>query len=133
MSIVCPNAGELLLLRYIVNYTRDDTDHNVLHIYDNDVTPGESSTRSTFTEATAAGYAAITLVGTLWTFTQDAGVTTAVFSEQPFTFTTGVTAYGYYVTDTSDSLLWAEKFDGDGFAIPATGGDITITPKLTLE
>lgn len=134
MTLIAPKCGEILLLRYIVNLSRDDTDHNVLHLFKNNITPGESTTTSSFTEPTApTGYAPITLVGSLWTIEQVGDVTTAVFSEQTFSFGTGVSIYGYFVTDTSDNLLWAEMFSGSPFELPSGGGTITIVPKLTLE
>lgn len=135
MTLIAPKAGEILLLRYIVNLARDNTDHNVLHLYDNDVTPSETSTAASFTEPSLAiGYAAITLVGSLWTIQQVGDVTTAVFSEQTFTFTTGAEVFGYFVTDTSGSILWAERLLADGsFELPAGGGTVAITPALTLE
>lgn len=135
MTLIAPSAGEILLLQYIVNLARDNTDHNVLHLYDNDVDPSETSTASSFTEPSGGvGYAAITLTGSLWTVQQVGDVTTAVYSEQTFTFTTGVEIFGYFVTDTSGSILWAERFLVAGsFELPAGGGTIAVEPKLTLE
>lgn len=135
MALICPKAGEILLLRYIVNLERDNTDHNVLHLYTNNLTPDESTTTSSFTEpGGATGYAPITLVGSLWTIGQVGDTTTAQYSTRTFTFTTGVTSYGYFITDTSDNVLWAERFLPSGyFEIPAGGGQIDVEPKITLE
>jgi hypothetical protein len=85
------------------------------------------------TEVSAAGYHAITLLSAQWTTTQVGGVTTAVYSEQTFAFSTDATAYGYYVTNESDDLLWLERFSGAPFEIPDGGGTISITAKLTLS
>lgn len=134
MTLIAPKAGEILLLQYIVNLVRDSSDHNVLHLYENDVDPSESSTTSSFTEPTGIGYDPITLVGSLWTIQQVGDVTTALYSERTFTFTTGVEVFGYFITDTSGSILWAERFLTDGsFELPAGGGTIAVEPKLTLE
>lgn len=133
MALVVPDQkGEILLLQYIVGMV--NADNPVLHLYANDVTPSDSSILTDLTEvSTSKGYAAITLLSNNWTTTQSSGVTTAVYSEQTFTFTTDATAYGYYVTDESNNLLWLERFSGAPFDIPDGGGTVSITAKLTLS
>ena len=132
MPLVAPDEGEILLLQYIVNMT-PATDP-VLHLYNNtDLTITDSVTIADITEASAAGYAAITLTGGSWTTVQSGGVTTAEYSEQTFAFTTGASLYGYYVTDTSDNLLWLEEFSGAPFTLPSGGGTIAITSQITLD
>ncbi len=118
MALVCPdNKGEILLLQYIVGMV--NADNPVLHLYANDVTPSDSSVIGDLTEvAGATGYAAITLLSANWTTTQAGGITTAVFSEQTFTFTTDATSFGYFVTDETAQLLWLERFSGAPFDIP---------------
>ena len=132
MPLVAPDEGEILLLQYIVNMTAA-TDP-VLHLYNNtDLTVDEAVTIGDITEASATGYAAITLTGGSWTTTQSVGVTTAEYSEQTFAFTTGASLYGYYVTDTSNNLLWLEEFSGAPFTLPSGGGTIAITSNITLD
>lgn len=142
MALVVPDIAEILMLQFLVNMLGTDGlaapagGHRLLRLFTNNLTPGESTTFSTITEAVGAtGYAPITLVGTAWTTTQLAGVTTGVYSEQTFTFTTAVTVYGYYVTtiEVSPRLLWVERFSGAPFQLPAGGGEIAITPKITLD
>lgn len=133
MALVCPDVkGEILLLQYIVGMV--NADNPVLHLYSNDVTPSDSTILGDLTEvAGSTGYTAITLLSANWTTTQAAGVTTAVYSAQTFAFSTDATAYGYYVTDESNNLLWLERFSGAPFDIPDGGGTISITAKLTLS
>ncbi len=133
MALVCPdNKGEILLLQYIVGMVV--ADNPVLHLYANDITPSDSSVIGDLTEvAGATGYAAITLLSANWTTTQSGGITTAVFSEQTFTFTTDATSFGYFVTDETSQLLWLERFSGAPFDIPDGGGTVSITTKLTLS
>lgn len=133
MSLVVPDQmGEILLLQYIVGMV--NADNPVLHLYTNDVTPSDSTVVTDLTEVPAStGYTPITLLSHNWTTTQVAGVTTAVYSEQTFAFTTDATAYGYYVTNASGALLWLERFSGAPFDIPDGGGTISITSKLTLS
>lgn len=133
MSLVVPDQwGEILLLQYIVGMV--NADNPVLHLYANDVAPSDSTVLTDLTEvAGGTGYHAITLLSNQWTTTQVAGVTTAVYSEQTFAFSTLATAYGYYVTNASNRLLWLERFSGAPFGIPDGGGTISITSKLTLS
>lgn len=133
MALVCPNQkGEILLLQYIVGMV--NADNPVLHLYANDVTPSNSTVKADLTEVGGStGYAPITLLSAQWTTVQNAGITTAVYSERTFTFTTDATSYGYYVTDQSNNLLWLERFSGAPFDLPDGGGTISITAKLTLS
>jgi hypothetical protein len=133
MALVAPyQKGEILLLQYIVGMV--NADNPVLHLYSNDIVPGDATVIGDLTEVGGAtGYAAITLLSANWTTTQVGGITTAVFSEQTFTFTTDATAFGYYITDESTQLLWLERFSGAAFNIPDGGGTISITTKLTLS
>ena len=133
MALVCPDVwGEILLLQYIVGMV--NADNPVLHLYANDVSPSDTTVSGDLTEvAGSTGYAPITLLSANWTTVQAGGVTTAVYSEQTFTFTTDATAYGYYVTNQSNQLLWLERFGGAPFDIPDGGGTISITTKLTLS
>lgn len=137
--LVVPDVSEILMLQYLVNMLATDGSagpsggHRLLRLFTNNATIDDSITFGGLTEATAAGYAPFTLVGSAWTTTQSVGVTTAVHSETTFTFTTGVTVYGYYVTNLGSSLLWVEKFSGAPFTLPAGGGEIAITPKITLD
>lgn len=133
MALVVPDIkGEILLLQYIVGLV--NADNPVLHLYANDVVPSDSTVMGDLTQvAGSTGYAPITLLSNNWTTTQASGVTTAVYSEQTFNFTTDATAYGYYITDGSNQLLWLERFSGAPFDIPDGGGTISITTKLTLS
>jgi len=133
MTLVCPDVhGEILLLQYIVGMV--NADNPVIHLFSNDVTPSDSTVVGDLTEvAGSTGYASITLLSANWTTTQSGGVTTAVYSEQTFTFTTNATSYGYYVTNETGQLLWLERFSGAPFDIPDGGGTISITAKLTLS
>lgn len=141
MSLIVPNTAELLMLKYIVNQLKADGTasgdaggNRVIKLYTNNLTPSEATVIGNIDEATQAGYTAVTLVGSDWTVaTNSLNVSTAQYSAQTFTFTTAVTCYGYFVTDTSNRLLWLERFSTAPFALPSPGGEIAITPTLTLE
>lgn len=133
MAIVVPDQkGEILLLQYIVGMV--NADNPVIHLFSNDVTPSDSTVVADLNQVSGStGYTPITLVSANWTTTQAAGVTTAVYSSQTFSFSTLVTAYGYYITNETGQLLWLERFSGAPFEIPDGGGTITINPKLVLS
>lgn len=129
--VAAAQKGDILMLQYIVGLVAAGSP--VLHLYGNDVTPSASNVITDLTQCTSSGYAPITLVSANWTTTQAAGVTTAVYSLQTFTFNTNAVAYGYYVTDTAYNLLWLERFSGAPFTIPSGGGSVSVGPKLTLS
>lgn len=133
MTLVCPNSGEIILLKYIVGLV--DAGNPVLHLYGNDVTPADTTVIGDLTECTSAGYAPVTLTSVNWTVVQDGltGVTTAQYTQRSFAFSTAARTYGYYVTDTSNNLLWLERFDGAPYVMPDDGGSVAVVPALNLS
>lgn len=133
MPLVVPDAGEVRLLEYIVNKTSPT--NLVLHLYTNDVDLStETFTSESFTEVTASGYAPVTLTGANWAVAPSSGISSAVYNTGiTFSFTVGVDVQGYYVTNTSNAILWAEEFPGAPFTLPSTGGDIAIRPQVQLN
>jgi hypothetical protein len=123
------------MLQYIVNnFSRSSSDYPVMHLYANSYSPSYGDGTSNYSEPLGwPGYQAQTLLGPSWTVAISGGITTASYAEQIFTFATCISIYGYFVTDSSDSILWAEEFEGAPFNLPATGGQIAITPKLSLQ
>jgi hypothetical protein len=132
MALLVPDAGEVELLKRMLNFSA--TGDVVLHLFRNNYTPIESSLVAAFTECTGAGYAAKTLTGSSWSIATAAGVSTASYAEQTFTFTATDVVYGYYVTNAAGTIvLWAELLSGSPFNIPSGGGSVKITPKFVLE
>ena len=133
MALQAPTVGEVALLQYITNTVAQT--QLVLHLYNNDPTISASTVITNITEVPSGiGYVAITLAGTNWTTTTPGGLGTAVHSECTFSFTTAHSVYGYYITSTSSTkLLWMEKFSGAPFVLPAGGGTITISPRVSLQ
>ncbi|MFZ7134348.1 MAG: hypothetical protein ACOWWR_18535 [Eubacteriales bacterium] len=133
MSLIVPDVGEVLLLKKALNHTAA-TDLK-LHIFTNDIVPDEDTVIGDLTEATAAGYAAITLTGTSFTIETDgSNNTTATYAEQTFTFTEASINYGYYITDSAGTgLLWVERFSDAPHSIPSGGGTEKITLSLGVD
>lgn len=133
MTLVVPDSGEVRLLNYIVNKTSPT--NLVLHLYTNDVNLStETFSTGSFTEATASGYASVTLTGEGWNVATTAGISSAIYDNGiTFGFTVGQDVQGYYVTDSSNNIMWAEEFPGAPFQLPSGGGDIAVRPQIQLN
>ena len=132
MALKCIDEGEVLALEYMLNKT-EPTDL-ILRLYTSNTSPAEGDTLATYTECDATGYAEKTLTGASWTVATVANVTTGTYAAQEFTLTEAATIYGYYIVDGTDTTcIIAERFTGAPFNIPAGGGSVTVTLKITLD
>lgn len=133
MTIMVPNTGEVIALGCLVN--KSTPENLVLRLFTNNITPAETDTAATYTEATGGGYSAITLTGSSWTVTGGAP-SSATYAQQTFTFTGALTTnpdiHGYFYTQTtSGTLVASETFT---VFTPANNGDnIKITPTITAD
>jgi len=132
MSLLVPNHGEGDGLSYFVN--KSAPENLVLRLFTNNITPAETDTAATYTEATGNGYSAITLTGANWTIVEGAPGT-ASYAEQTFTFTGALgNVYGYFLTRaTSGRIALAERFTAAPFNITTNGDQIKITLQITLD
>lgn len=132
MGLLAPNVGEVLLLKYMLNYS--PATNVELRMYTNNITPAYTDILGSYTESSAAGYAGITLTGASWTVATTTGTTVANYAQQTFSYTTSESVYGYFVTSNGKGqVLWAERFSGSvPFNIPSGGGTVSITPRVTL-
>lgn len=135
MSLVLADVGADLILNTFFNNTA--AQNLKLKLFATNVTPADTDTVATYTEAAGGGYASKTLNNNSWTVNAANNPSDAVYAEQTFTFTgpltTNTTVYGYYITDNAGTtLIWAERF-GSSF-VPTNNGDmIKITPKFQLS
>lgn len=133
MTLVVPNTGEAIALSYLVNKS---TPENLVYKYfTNNITPSETDTAATYTEASGGGYAAITTAGASWTVTPGAP-SAATYPQQTTTFTgaltTNPTIYGYFVVRaTTGDLVLAETFTS--FTPTNNGDSLKITPAITAD
>ena len=137
MALLVPDVGEVELLKRLL-YSNAGSENLTLKLYSNNVTPAESDTATTYTEATFTGYAAKTLTstqtGSTWGVPATVGgVTSSTYgTAQVFSPTSSQTIYGYYVIGaTSTVLLWAELFSSAKSLV--SGDTLTVTPKLQLD
>lgn len=134
MALLVPNSGEVIALRYLVGFSTTVRDL-IYRLFATNVTPAETDTAGSYTEAAGGGYASKTLTGASWTVTGGAP-TSATYAQQTWTFTgaltTNTTVYGYYVTRVTDGdLVLAETFAS---FTPANNGDqILLTPQITCD
>ncbi|QDU81546.1 hypothetical protein Pla110_32880 [Polystyrenella longa] len=128
MALLFNNTGESLALAIMVNKTA--AANLTYHLYSNDKTPSETDVLTDYTEASAAGYSAITTTGASWDTTSVSG--SASYAQQTFTFTTDETVYGYFVKKGT-TMLFSERFSGAPFSIPTSGGTVAVTPKITAD
>jgi hypothetical protein len=134
MALVFVNNGESVALQLIVN--KITAPENLTYrLFATNITPAETDTAATYTEATGGGYASKTLAGASWVATPGAPSNVA-FAQQTWTFTgpltTNPTIFGYYVVRASSvDLLFAEAFTS---FTPANNGDnILLTPTITAD
>lgn len=132
MALVMPNTGEQDMLEAFLNKTAPE--NLTLILYTNNITPGETDTIATYTEASGSGYSAVSLTAANWVATPG-NPTSAAYPEVTFTFTGALgNVYGYAVKGgTSGKLKWAERFSNGPYNIQNNGDQIKITPQLTLE
>lgn len=138
MALVFVNQGDVIALKALLNHTAGQDTY--LKLFTNNVTPAQTDTEASYTEAAGAGYTHKSLTGASWTFTQGAtstSVGTASYTTQTWTFTgalTGTTTiYGYYLTQqTSGKLLWAEATSSP-FTPTNNGDTFSVTLNLTAN
>lgn len=133
-ALLAPNEGELLLLARALNKTASD--NVILHLFTDDITPGETATVASFTEpGDGFGYASASMTAGDWTMRDSGGVSLASGTQQTYTFTSGTVAvYGYFFTDGGgNDVLWCERFSDAPYNIPSGGGTINVTPKIQLD
>lgn len=138
MSLLVPDVGEVLLLGRMLYGSSPE--NLTLKLYKTNVTPAESDTHASYTEADFTGYAATTLTSTqsggTWAVpTTSSGTTSSTYGTNSVFSCTGgssQTVYGYYVVGaTSGTLHWAELFSSSRNMTPPSD-TLTVTPKIEL-
>lgn len=138
MSIALADSGALQILKKYFADTNPVAANLTLHLFTNDITPADTDTTATYTEAAGGGYAPKTLTAASWTVSAVGGIAQAAQPQQTFTFTgaldAAATVYGYYITDndTTPTLIYAER-SATSFT-PANNGDaLLMTPALKIS
>lgn len=134
MTIVVQNNGEGDALNaFVAKAAATDL---ILRIFKNNITPSETDTAATYTEADFPGYASVSLVGANWTITEGAPGS-AAYAQQTFTRNAGGAAqnvYGIYMTRTTSGRIALAELDPSGvFAINNNGDAYKYTPQITAD
>jgi len=134
MALVLTQSGQILLLSYAFKDAAPES--LVLKLYKNDVTPTESSTAATFTEADFTGYSSRTLSRSTWGTPTTVDGQGVISYGAPLTWTCGTTTqntiFGYFVVGaTSGSLVYAERFAQSRTLVD--GDPVQLTPTFTLD
>lgn len=154
MAVTAPDEGEQQLLRYMLGIeaigdgTTPTTGFHKIRLYQNNATPDEDTTEdNTIPDVndTIATNDVKQVNSDLsnpeedldpgnFTISTVSNVTTAEHTQVTFTFTGAKNVYGYYVVDDNNgNVLWAERFAGAPFQLPSGGGQIVVTPRVTLN
>jgi hypothetical protein len=132
MALNVPDVGENLVLEMIVNKTA--AQNLSLKLFKNNITPSDTDTAGTYTEAVFGGYAAATLTGASWGAASAGTITYG--SQQTFTCNAVATddIYGYYIVQvTSGILVWSERDASAPFAVRVSGDAVKITPTISAN
>lgn len=137
MSLLVPNVAEVIWLTRAL-YGNASAENLTLKLFKTNVTPAESDTAGSYTEADFTSYAAKTITssqsGGTWAVpTTSTGVTSSTYgTNQTWTAGSTQTVYGiFYIFATSGILAAAEAFSA-GKALDS-GDTITVVPKFALE
>ncbi len=133
--LLMPDEGVTLLLSKMLKDALATGEDYTLKLYQNNYTPVNSSTATSFTEATFGGYLPKTLVRATWQApTIVSGIASSAYGSTPQTWTVTSapqTIYGYYVLGaTSGKVLWAERFSTSRAL--TVGDELDLTPVFTL-
>lgn len=129
MAIIFTDTAREKTLTYLTGGSTTP-ERLVLKLYSNDRTPSDTDVTADYTEVSGGGYSSITLAPASWTITAGSGV----YPQQIWTFTASVgDVFGYYlVTETSDELIFAERFSGAPYNVATSGDIIRVTLNLNL-
>ena len=132
MALNVPDVGENIALEAFVNKTAGQ--NQLLKLYQNNITPSDTDTAATYTEATFTGYAAISLTGASW---GAAAAGTITYSAQQTFTSSGVvsnTIYGYYIVQAvSGILMWSERDVSAPFTVANIGDAVKLTPTISAN
>lgn len=130
MAIIFTNTAKENTLTYLTGGSTTP-ESLVLRLYSNDKTPSSTDVTADYTEFSGGGYSSITLTPANWTISGGS----AIYPQQSWTFNAAATdVYGYYlVTETSNELIFAERFSGGPYSISASGDIVRVTLNLNLS
>lgn len=133
MAFVVCNNGEGDALKAIVAHTAATA--LILKLFKTSVTPAETDTDASYTEADFTGYSSVSLTGASWTITEGAP-SDATYAAQDFASSADQTLqniYGAYMVRTTSGRLFAAQDFSAARPIENNGDTISVTPTITLD
>lgn len=137
MALLVPDVGEVELLKRLL-YSNAGSENGTLKLYKTNVTPAESDTAASYTEADFTGYSSKTLTssqsGATWSVpSTSSGTTSSTYGTTlSWSPTSSQTVYGYFVVGaTSTVLWWAELFASSKNL--SNGDTLNLTAKIQLD
>lgn len=125
MAGVITNRGNFLMLRTFLYSGSVE-----LRLFVNDHTPARGDNVLVYEEAIGGGYAPIELRSGLWSLLEGPPAT-AEYPEQSFSFIGIVgNVYGYYIVDSGENVIGAERFADGPYDIRRNGDRIDLTPVV---
>lgn len=129
MALNMPDVGENKALEHLVNKTAPE--NLSLRLYINNITPSDTDTAVTYTQAGFPGYGAITLTGASWNAAAAGSISYSAQQTFGCTGTSTDDVYGYYLVQvTSGVLMWSERDASAPFAVRVNGDQVKITPTI---
>lgn len=123
------------MLALLINKSGYSMANLTLRLFKTNVTPAETDTAASYTEATFTGYAAISLASADWTLTPGAP-SSAACAQKTFTSSadqTAQTIYGYYLTENGGNTLIAAEAFSAGVVIANNNDILRVTPSITQD
>lgn len=137
MAMLLTDSGATQICNSFFKKTNPAAGNNLtMKLFVTDVTPADTDTAASYTEAVGGGYTSKPLVSTSFDVTTVGGIVQASYAQQQFAFTgpltTNTSIYGVFIVDADGVLICAEK--AAVTFVPANTGDIyAVTPVFQLS
>jgi len=132
MSILGTKYGDAYLLGCITGVNNPTKMH--LHLFSNNHTPGYDDAIGVYTELSVGGYSITDLLFSAGTITTADPFSYLQWPSILFTFTGSCLPYGYFISDSGDTvILAAELFLPTPPSYGSTGGPLNIQVEIGLQ
>jgi len=129
--MIITTSAKTLALSYLVA-KQTNVSSLSLRLFSNNGTITDATTDAELTEVSSGnGYSPIALTGSSWSINPTGS--TLSYPQQTWTFTGPKgNVYGYYVTNASGTVLWAEKFPTGPYNVQNNGDIINVNLSITI-
>lgn len=131
MALNVPHTGENVALENFVNKTAPT--NLTVKLYINNITPSDTDTAGTYTEATFTGYSAVALTAGTWGAASGGIITYGAQIAFTCSGASSNSVYGYFIVNAGGTLLWSEKDASAPFTIANSGDAVKLTPTISAN